>query len=112
MPLTSSARSLTMFPTPRTTITKSSFLVLEIQLFVFSPPFSSQSVVYCNHIKHLQLLVLEPEKRLTACLALSHPWLTSAGVMIVMKIQLMIGVDMMTITMMNIVVIVMIIEEN
>ena len=69
-------------------------------------------MVYCNHIKHLQLLVLEPEKRLTACLALSHPWLTSAGVMIVMKIQLMIGVDMMTITMMNIVVIVMIIEEK
>ena len=68
-------------------------------------------MVYCNHIEHLQLLVLEPEKRLTACLALSHPWLTSAGVMIVMKIQLMIGVDM-TITMMNIVVIVMIIEEN
>ena len=26
-----------------------------------------------------QLLVLEPEKRLTACLALSHPWLTGAG---------------------------------
>merc|ERR1719367_520652 len=50
---------------------------IECQYDFSSPNFDLVSQNATDFIS--KLLVLEPEKRLTACLALSHPWLTGAG---------------------------------
>jgi len=50
---------------------------IKCQFDFSSPNFQLVSPNAIDFIR--KLLVLEPEKRLTACLALSHPWLTGAG---------------------------------
>jgi len=50
---------------------------IKCQFDFSSPNFQLVSPTAIDFIR--KLLVLEPEKRLSACLALSHPWLTGAG---------------------------------